>query len=151
MTDKMTAVQALGLLCSAIRCGEDFHEHCERASEIIRQALTAPRVPDGWCDFVRDVVESAEGYESRSGNKVNGDWVARGRALLTAAPAPADELATLRERVKVLEANYSELLYQVHEKIDGQTRHQTALARLAAHNNYYNAPEAARLRGGSDE
>jgi hypothetical protein len=48
MTDKMTAEQALGLLCSAIRCGEDFHEHCERASGIIRQALTAPRVPEGF-------------------------------------------------------------------------------------------------------
>lgn len=54
------------------------------------KALTAPRVPEGWIDFVREVVESADGYESRSGNKVNGDWVPRGRALLAAATAPAD-------------------------------------------------------------
>lgn len=82
------------------------YDRATDAVEKLRAHLTAPgyvRVPVEWRDFVRDVVESAEGYESRSGNKVNGDWVARGRALLTAAPAPADELAKLRARVKVLE------------------------------------------------
>lgn len=66
----------------------DAASNTSRSIESLRQALSAPRVPAGWREFVREVVESAEGYESRSGNKVNGNWVERGRALLTASPEP---------------------------------------------------------------
>jgi hypothetical protein len=250
MTDKMTANQALGFLCSAIRCGAGFHESCEEAASIIRQALTAPRVPDELRSVVADIRAHCNPPNPETCDDVTPNyalsWADRIEALLTTAPAPADafddsysvigdgvavmkpeagrrildamkeahstadqkpadnatdkrfdysvladavrrrnnnptaveeakkrladydrefasaakraapkaELAMLRERVKVLEAAYSELLYQVHEKIPGQSRHETALARLLSWNAQSNEPEcneAARLRGGSDE
>jgi hypothetical protein len=99
MTDKMTAEQALGLLCSAIRCGEDFHEHCERASEIIRQALTAPRVPDV-DEVARTLIaawQKAEPDHPVSKHPVSfvatfADMARAVIPMLTAAPAPADSM-----------------------------------------------------------
>jgi hypothetical protein len=130
MSDKMTAEQALGLLCSAIRCGDDFHEHCERASEIIRQALTAPRVPEGLEDYDAGLLNDYGGgnvswwhdYIRYEVDKANDWWRQQVEAENPAAPAPADVnyvdafngdvpfpapgqslVDALRERVKVLE------------------------------------------------
>lgn len=134
MTD-MTAEQAINLTNELMArlpllTDPEAREYLAEIRATIK-ALTAPRVPDGWRDFVAEVVESAEGYERRSGNKVNGDWVARGRALLTAAQSPADvtltnegdigqvtdsdELAKLRIREDHLEAALTGLLEIVRD------------------------------------
>ena len=49
------------------------------------------QVPQPWRDFVAEVVASAEGYERRTGQKVNAEWVQRGRAMLAAPEAPAQD------------------------------------------------------------
>lgn len=41
-----------------------------------------------WREFVAEVVASAEGYEQRTGQKVNAEWVQRGRELLASVDGP---------------------------------------------------------------
>lgn len=49
------------------------------------------RVPQQWVDYVSEIVQSAEGYQRRTGDTVNGNWVERGRALLNSAKANPSE------------------------------------------------------------
>lgn len=60
--------------------------------DMLAQQADRQRVPEGWREFVAEVVASAESYERRTGQAVNAEWVKRGKELLAAAPeAPAQE------------------------------------------------------------
>ena len=66
---------------------------CEPGSPFAEQmqayalaAIQAQGVPYGWREFVAEVVASADGYERRTGQRVNAEWVERGRTLLASAP-----------------------------------------------------------------
>lgn len=54
-------------------------------SEYVPAIGPTNRVPQQWVEYVTEIVQSAEGYQRRTGDTVNGGWVERGRALLDSA------------------------------------------------------------------
>ncbi len=62
-------------------------------------------------------------------------------------PALESDLKAARAYIKELEAKYNELLYQVQNKVDGETRHETAKRIIRQHENQTNGQTQA-LEGG---
>lgn len=60
-------------------------------SEYVPAIDQANRVPQEWVEYVTEIVQSAEGYQRRTGDTVNGGWVERGRALLDSAKVSPSE------------------------------------------------------------
>jgi hypothetical protein len=209
MTDKMTAEQVIRSRCQALACEPEIYNALGSfgndpteanaisviqavAGQIERQALTAPRVPEeGVSDQIGGIGNELHNLSCTFQNHeelcddLSGmrDRLWAIQKQLTAAPAPADELATLRERVKELEgynvglANESHALQERVKVLEEQQIASMALARrmfrgIKTKPNWWLFsqlfgtgrtaavqrceslgidPEAARLRGGSDE
>ena len=169
MDNKMTAEQHLGFLLSAIRCGQEFDEHCEKSADALRQALTEPRVLED--NRATVLLAALDRAKMLSLEIVNG-------VLLTAAPAPADEIATLRtkyeqlreiiddgsesmthddavaevsalrERVKVLESALETVRSVLGDANEDGTISDTLWA--SSCETLFDYIDAARLRGGSE-
>lgn len=147
----------------------DYDPRSCRAWAEVHKTLAAPMVPYGFmrADQIEGIALNVErGYGGVFEVRTTKDNMFS-VPLYTTAPAPDDALASMERnsydkiitdqdaklaaaesRVRELEANYSELLYQVHEIIGGQTRHQTALARLRSWNERSNEPVC---NGGSND
>jgi hypothetical protein len=123
MTDKMTAEQALDAVHDligdpgGIADSMDLMYKLKQVESFLsgivqgNAALTAPRLPDGLEGYEAGLLNDYGGgnvswwhdYIRYEVDKANDWWRQQVEAENPAAPAPADELATLRERVKVLE------------------------------------------------
>jgi hypothetical protein len=180
MTDKMTAEQVIRSRCQALACEPEIYNALGSfgndpteanaisviqavAGQIERQALTAPRVPEGLEDYDAGLLNDYGGgnvswwhdYIRYEVDKANDWWRQQVEAENPAAPAPADELATLRERVKVLEEQWAVVFdgYAVmgHMESKGQYAHPPLICATLDAVAAIGKERAASLRGGSDE
>lgn len=120
----------LAFLISSIRCGDEYGTEHESAAAAIRQALTAPRVPDELCEEEGwKSIGYAPGEHGDAGYYFAEGWNACLEAMLTAAPSPAEPFAWVFTDVN---GNPSELCDHPKHAADNDLRVRTPLYRSPA-------------------